>query len=171
MNLRPPTVLLFAVLLAAGCPDNSKPLDDTMGNGAIDADGDGFDADEDCDDANPEVHPGADEVDNDCDGEIDEGTDETFWGDVDGDGYGDPGITISACSAPSGYVDNAEDCDDDDASQYPGADEVCNGDDDDCDGVTDEDDAVDAPTWYGDSDGDGFGDAAVTEITCEQPTG
>ncbi len=175
MNLRPPTVLLFAVLLAAGCPDNSKPLDDTMGNGAIDADGDGFDADEDCDDANPEVHPGAeercDEVDNDCDGEIDEGTDETFWGDVDGDGYGDPGITISACSAPSGYVDNAEDCDDDDASQYPGADEVCNGDDDDCDGVTDEDDAVDAPTWYGDSDGDGFGDAAVTEITCDQPTG
>jgi hypothetical protein len=175
MTLRNPSILLLALVLAAGCPDNTKPLDDTMGNQAIDADGDGFDSDEDCDDSDPTVHPGADEIcdeiDNDCDGEVDEDTDETFWGDVDGDGYGDPDVTINACEAPSGYVENADDCDDDDDAQHPGADELCNNEDDDCDGEIDEDDAIDAPTWYLDSDGDGYGDQATTMVTCDQPTG
>jgi len=175
MSPRIPLALLLATLLATGCPDNTKPLDDTMGNEAVDADGDGFNSDEDCDDGDPTVYPGADEqcdeIDNDCDGEVDEGTDQTYYGDVDGDGYGDPEQTIDACAPPTGYVENAEDCDDDDAMQYPGADELCNGEDDDCDGEIDEDGAVDATTWYIDDDGDGYGADAVTVIDCEPPTG
>jgi len=175
MSLRSPLALLLTVLLTTGCPDNTKPLDDTSGGDTVDADGDGFNSDEDCDDGDPTVYPGAeescDEIDNDCDGEVDEGTDQTYYGDVDGDGYGDATVTIEACSAPSGYVENAEDCDDDDAMQFPGADEYCNGEDDDCDGTIDEDDAVDAPTWYIDIDTDGFGSDSDTIVTCDQPSG
>ena len=64
------------------------------------------------------------------------------------------------------------DCDDLDADAYPGADERCDGADNDCDGTTDEDDAVDAASWYADADGDGYGDSsgAATDA-CEAPSG
>lgn len=48
--------------------------------------------------------------------------------------------------------------------------EVCNEIDDDCDGDIDED-ATDAPTWYLDDDGDGYGDETVSTVSCTQPTG
>ncbi len=44
----------------------------------------------------------------------------TFHRDLDSDGYGDPAKTIAAVSAPSGYVSNASDCDDEDANAFPG---------------------------------------------------
>jgi hypothetical protein len=53
----------------------------------------------------------------------------------------------------------------------PDADEVCNGRDDDCDGVTDPASSVGAPTWYADADNDGFGDRDVTRVQCQAPTG
>jgi hypothetical protein len=109
-----------------------------------DADGDGYGdltpvaaatAGTDCDDAESTSFPGAtevcDEVDQDCDGVVDDGVQTTFYGDGDGDGYGDSASTEDACSAPSGYVSNATDCDDDRADVNPGATEVCDSADTD----------------------------------------
>jgi hypothetical protein len=62
----------------------------------------------------------------------------TYYGDADGDGYGDPANTTEACSAPAGYVENDGDCDDTNAAVNPGATEVENGIDDNCDGQIDE---------------------------------
>jgi hypothetical protein len=96
----------------------------------------------DCDDGDASINPDAtevcDEVDNDCDGGIDEGVTNTYYRDDDGDGYGDPDDSQEACSTPSGYVSNDDDCDDGDSSVNPAATEVCDGDDNDCDGSTDE---------------------------------
>jgi hypothetical protein len=93
--------------------------------------------DSDCDDSDPDVSPDAvevcDEIDNDCDGQIDEGVTITFWLDEDGDGFGDASASIEGCSPPPGYSENPLDCDDGDALVYPGSLEVCNGIDDDCD--------------------------------------
>jgi hypothetical protein len=49
--------------------------------------------------------------------------------------------------------------------------ERCNGIDDDCDGVVDEEDAEDAPSWYRDSDGDGYGDGSDAVRACQLPEG
>ena len=63
-------------------------------------------------------------------------------------------------------VDAPEDCDDGDRTVLPGADEVCNARDDDCDGEADED-AVDAATLtYDDLDGDTYGDPATGVVAC-----
>ncbi len=64
----------------------------------------------------------------------------------------------------------AEDCDDGDPGRYPGADEVCDEVDNDCDDQVDEE-AVDQGTWYADADADGYGDSQAPEGGCEQPTG
>ncbi len=132
----------------------------------------------DCDDSDPAAYPGADEYcdghDDDCDGSVDEDTAvdaATWYADGDGDGYGDASSTATACSVPSGYVSGSTDCDDGDAAAYPGADEYCDGNDDDCDGSVDESTAVDAATWYADSDSDGYGDASSSSVACSAPSG
>src|SRR5262249_21788057 len=51
-------------------------------------------------------------IDDDCDGSIDEGVQTTFYGDMDADGFGRPGLTTLACTVPPGYSPNASDCDD-----------------------------------------------------------
>ena len=93
----------------------------------------------DCNDANANIYPGATEicngVDDDCDTQVDEGVNTTYYRDADSDSYGNPGVTTQACSAPAGYVANSTDCNDASAAIHPGATEICgDGIDQDCSG-------------------------------------
>jgi len=98
-----------------------------------------------------------DRSDGDSDG-LDTGCPATSWYvDADGDGFG--GEEHADCDVPVGAVDVGGDCDDDDESIHPGATELCDGIDRDCDGTVSEE-----TTLYVDSDGDGWGDAEV--ISC-----
>ena len=127
---------------------------------------DGYvDNDEDCDDAEISVNPGATEVcdgvDTDCDGALPE--DEA---DLDGDGY----VVCIPLTWLGSAIQGGEDCDDEDATSWPGAEEWCDGVDHDCDGEVYDDDAVDQWTWYRDLDGDGDGDPAATTTACLEPS-
>ena len=103
----------------------------------------------DCDDTVNSIYPGATEVcdgvDNNCDGNIDEGVENTYYIDTDGDTYGDPSVSETACSASSGYVSNNTDCDDTDILEYPGQ------------------------TRWKDVDGDLYSDG-VSQVVCERPS-
>jgi hypothetical protein len=132
----------------------------------------------DCDDTVATVNPGADEycdgVDDDCDGDTDEDSavDASVWySDSDSDGYGDASVSWTTCYISSGWVSDSTDCDDSDSSANPSETEVCNGKDDNCDTFVDEDTAADVVTWYADGDSDGYGDASITDIDCDQPAG
>ncbi len=139
-----------------------------------DADGDGYikvsQGGNDCDDFNPDIHPGADEicdgVDNDCDGTTDNNAVDCAEGficinaecviaDADGDGYN---------------VD--VDCDDNNPDVYPGAPELCDGLDNDCDGTIDNGAdnycptgqvCIDGACVFVDADGDGY----PSDIDCD----
>ncbi len=138
----------------------------------VDEDGDGFCSDVDCDDDDVNIHPSVSEVcdgiDNNCDGQVDEGVANNYYADTDSDGFGDPNNSTSACSLPSGYVTDNTDCDDTDAATHPGATEVCDGKDNNCDGQVDE---GLASTYYADTDSDGFGDPNNSTSACSLPTG
>jgi len=129
-----------------GKPGGALTVQVLAEDGDVDFDSDGFTrVDGDCNDNNSSVNPNAqeicDDVDNNCDGQIDEGLKTTFYEDADGDGYGNPHATIRACSQPSGYVTNNTDCDDTNAAVNPGATEIKkNGIDDDCNASTPDDD-------------------------------
>ena len=137
-----------------------------------DADGDGFAAEVDCAPDDASIFPGnpetCDAVDNDCDGVVDDGVTEWVFADLDGDGYGAGSVAVQACAGTAGFAVEGGDCDDDDAQVHPGADELCNDRDDDCNGATDED-PTDASTWYPDVDMDGFGAEAWPLVACEAP--
>ena len=112
-----------------------------------------------------------DGLDNDCDGEIDtDATDgPTRYFDADGDGYGDPATATVMCVATPGWVDNGLDCDDTDEDINPGADEICDGVDNNCNGEIDETGA--ALSFFADGDGDGFGDSGDVTTSCVAPAG
>ena len=98
------------------------------------------------------------------------------FGDTQADAEAEVGTwesTYCPCDADGDGVDRfgcgGTDCNDDDSAIYPGADETCNELDDDCDGVIDEGDAIDASTWYADSDNDSYGDFLNSVDACDQP--
>ncbi len=126
----------------------------------------------DCDDTNAAINPSATEVcdgtDNNCDGTIDEGLAVTYYADVDADGFGNPAVSMLSCSAMAGFVTNNTDCDDSNAAVNPSAVEVCDGTDNNCDGTIDEGLAV---TYYADADADGFGNPAVSMLSCSAMAG
>ena len=109
-----------------------------------DVDGDGYQdiacGGNDCDDTDPSINPGAteecgDDVDNNCDGL----KGNIYYRDADGDGFGDQDVTIEDyCDPPPGYTFDNTDCDDTDNTRYPGAEEACDGVDNDCDDTIDE---------------------------------
>ena len=129
---------------------------------------------DDCDDGDPAINPGAEEIlcnglDDDCDGIVEDPPPITYHADADGDGYGDPAVSMDqACGVPDGYVLDDSDCDDGDAGVYPGAVEVCNQRDDNCNGQVDE--GLPEESYYQDLDGDGWG-SSVSVTGCTMPDG
>ncbi len=123
--------------------------------GTVDADGDGYvsaaccnagvsgspTCGDDCNDAIAGTHPSANEVcngtDDDCDLTIDEGTTVTVYADSDQDGYG-AGTGVLGCAGAAGTAPLPGDCNDSRVGTHPGATDVCNGADDDCDVAVDE---------------------------------
>ncbi|MEC8425274.1 MAG: putative metal-binding motif-containing protein, partial [Myxococcota bacterium] len=131
--------------------------------------------DTDCNDSAADAFPGGteicDELDNDCDGAIDEDVTTTFYRDSDGDGWGASDVSVEACAPAVGYSRLSGDCDDGEAAVHPASTELCDTIDNDCDGTVDENDAADAARWYGDADGDGYGGTTFSQTSCAQPSG
>ncbi|HEV8590310.1 MAG TPA: kelch repeat-containing protein [Pyrinomonadaceae bacterium] len=138
-----------------------------------DTDSDGDPDDTDCEANNAAIHHGAaevcDGVDNDCDGSIDEDVTATFYSDADNDAYGNPNVSIHACSPPAGYVSDNTDCDDNDPGISPAAAEICDGIDNNCNNQTDEgfpDTDGDGQVDCLDSDDDNDGTSDEDELAC-----
>ena len=123
----------------------------------------------DCDDTDELVSPGGiescNEIDDDCDSEIDEENITVWYLDADQDSYGNEEIYLVQCDEPVGYVVNADDCDDLEPTINPDGTEVCdNGIDEDCNGLTD--DAEGSQSWYADVDQDGYGNPETALYSC-----
>ncbi|HYV92649.1 MAG TPA: MopE-related protein, partial [Chitinophagales bacterium] len=155
----------FEVTASTGCSPSAAASTTVIVNSFYytDADGDGYGSstatpiitsidpgpgyannNSDCDDSNPNIHPGATEIcangiDENCNGQTDENC-ITYYADNDGDSCGNPAATTSSASStpPAGYVSNSTDCNDANAAVHPGAVDACNNIDDNCNGVIDE---------------------------------
>ena len=153
--------------VSADDDDDASDDDDSVDPDDVDNDLDGYTENEgDCNDFNDVVNPDADEVcdelDNDCNGLVDDedigltGSLNVFYLDADGDGIGDTFETTEACDVPLGYSQFPGDCDDNDEFNTPGYPEVCDEQDNDCvDGL-----------GVGEVDGDGDG-LMVCEGDCD----
>ncbi|MFN0274715.1 MAG: MopE-related protein [Chitinophagales bacterium] len=122
----------------------------------------------DCNDVNEIINPDAieicNEIDDNCNGYIDEDLLLTFFADADEDGFGNADEFILGCSLPEGYVENYFDCNDNNNAINPLIDEICNGLDDDCDEAID--DELTYFILYIDSDGDNYGNGLTDTTSC-----
>lgn len=114
-----------------GCTDQPPPQHSTRND--------------DCDENNGDVHPDAPELcnkkDDNCNKEVDENSDPLeLWPDEDGDGFYavKTGTSVVGCLPYPGYAAKPGDCAVRDKNRYPGATEICNLFDDNCDGRVDE---------------------------------
>ncbi|MFT4979773.1 MAG: hypothetical protein ACI8S6_005685, partial [Myxococcota bacterium] len=145
----------------------------------------GYDSSVDCDDTHADVHPEqsevcelSDQVDSDCNGDVNSSDCDpvlvdprlTLYIDADNDNFGDADIgSVDACELVSGYASNSTDCDDTDPETYPSAPETCDLADQDCDGQIDEpelDEGSGCTDTYRDADGDGYGDTDAMACLC-----
>ena len=122
-----------------GIDDNCNTLIDE----GFDQDGDGYTScGGDCNDNNAARNPGAVEIcnsiDDNCNGQVDENAGPWYYQDFDGDGYGNPNVSMRSCVPVNGYVTNNLDCFDTFANRHPGVIEMCNAIDDDCNGLIDD---------------------------------
>jgi hypothetical protein len=177
------------VLSAGDCDDNNTQVSGPV-TYYVDNDGDTFGSDSsaqivcqnpgigyvttggDCNDANPLINPNANEIcdgiDNDCDGLADDGlVFAMYYVDADGDGFGDEATGVESCSQPQNTITVGGDCDDTNDQIYPGATEICDSEDNDCDGSTDE--GLNFTTYYTDADNDGFGTDSTGLSFCQIP--
>ena len=128
----------------------------------------------DCDDGNANINPGRPEVcngiDDNCGGGVDEGlVTASYFKDLDLDGYGG-GAGVTQCGPLNGFtLTVGGDCNDADVAIHPGASEICNGLDDNCNGSIDE--GLPTQTYYADVDGDLYGNPASSVTACNQPAG
>ena len=139
----------------------------------IDVDGDGFNSEEDCDDNDAEVYPGAPDIcdmkDNNCDGQVDNDPSHFYvewFPDADNDDFGLTSGSVLGCpnQPPQGYIERPGDCDDTNPLVNPTVTEVCDGIDNDCDSMVD-------VKFYLDADQDGFGDYGYSIDACSPPDG
>jgi PKD repeat protein len=93
----------------------------------------------------------------------------TYYADGDGDGFGNNAVSIAGCSVPFGYVASNTDCNDAAAGINPGATEICNAADENCNGLVDE--GIATNLYFADVDGDGFGNPNASVSNCAQPVG
>ena len=104
----------------------------------------------DCNDLDAVVNPAiaevCDGVDNNCDGQVDEGLTTAYFRDADGDTYGNPADSTQVCSQPQGFVADGTDCDDSDSYEHPNQ------------------------AWHKDEDNDGYSDG-VNAVSCIRPAG
>ncbi len=174
-------------VVSHGKGSNFNNIWPVRGGLCLDTDGDGYGnpgnafcqngSENDCDDNNTNIHPGATEIcdgkDNDCDGQIDEGLLNTYYRDADGDTYGNPNNTTQACTLPAGYVTNNTDCNDSDSSINPVSTEICDGKDNNCNNLIDEGGLCDliVSSWTAPANACAGATISIKDTTKNQGTG
>ena len=128
----------------------------------------------DCDDMTAAINPSAtelyDQLDNNCNGQVDEGfTLSTYYLDNDGDGFGGTTSVVWVAPPSAGYILIGGDCDDNNNAIFPTAVEICDNIDNNCNGQVDEN--LTFLTYYQDLDSDGYGNVLMHQTACSTVIG